>query len=134
MSRRDRYACAWSLLPLAFTLFSCSKEDTREIVARVPSPDGVAEAYVVRYSGPATVPFSDVVYVTARGAPVPSPDQANSVAENAKGLSVKWGGPKLLDIAFDSARITRFSNFDNHLQGGSYLVELRLRPSGGHSF
>jgi len=134
MNRRSRYARTRLLVTLVLSLFGCSKEGNQEIVARVPSPDGIAEAYVVRYSGPATVPFSDVVYVVGHGAPVPSPDQANFVAENTKGLSAKWAGPKVLDIAFDSARITRFSNFDNHLQGGTYLVELRLRPRGDHSF
>lgn len=134
INRDERRVRLLSLLTLSLLFASCSREGAQTIMARVPSPDGVAEAYVVRYSGPATVPFSDVVYVVARGAAVPSPDKANFVAESAKGLSVKWSGQKILDISYDSARVTHFSNFDDHLRGGSYVVELRLRPEGEHSF
>lgn len=134
MNASANHVRALSLLTVALLFASCSNEGTQTIVARVPSPDGVAEAYVVRYSGPATVPFSDVVYVVARGAPLPSPDRANFVAKSAKGLSVGWSGQRVLDISYDSARVTHFSNFDDHLRGGSYVVELRLRPEGEHSF
>jgi hypothetical protein len=121
----------FAIFLLAAALSACSVE--RKEVRRIRSPDGRVDAVLVRTNAGATTPFGWDVYVVPAGEH-PSKKDENFAADELTpdSLSIRWLRPKVLEIAYDHARIYHFSSFwespkvDNY----GYVVELRLRRTG----
>jgi hypothetical protein len=118
------------LMLLLTALMGCGT-DYKEI-SRIPSPDARVDAILVQTAGGgATVGFGYNVFVAPRGQS-PGRGEERLVADHSKNLTLRWQGPRKLDIVYDEARIFKFSNFwhSKEVDDFNYVVELRLSPTG----
>jgi hypothetical protein len=103
-----------------------------EELSRIPSPDRLVEALVVRVDGGATTGFSYRVYVVPTGGARQDADEVLLV-DCVKNLRAEWRDARQLEIHFDEARIFRFINFwrSKEVQSLRYVVEVMLiHPPG----
>jgi hypothetical protein len=107
-----------------------------EEIERVKSPDGIADAVLVRGGGGATTGLNFSVFLVPSGTKFDEKaswferERALFSADHHEGLQLAWRKPKFLEIRFAKARISQFSNFwhSQEVQNYSYAVELRLVP------
>jgi hypothetical protein len=113
-----------------------------QIIARVPSPDGRADALLVREEDcGATCDTAHGVYLVARGGALPEGlERAQLFLNDAKGVRVRWRDPHMLLVEYDRAVVHGFRNrwyLDvRPSEPGErfHLVEVRLAPTDSVSF
>ena len=121
---------------LAAVLGACGGADARprgsvEELARVPSPDSLVDAVLVRTNTHATVGYGYRVYIVARGTSTQR-ERVEEVfrADNVDGVSLAWPRVGVLEIRYARARIFHFTNFweAGDVWNFTYQVDIRLRP------
>ena len=113
-----------------------------QIVARVTSPDGRADALVVRERDcGATCDTAHGIYLVRRGEPLPEDgDHAQLFLNGADGLQVRWRDAHMLLVEYRRAVVHRFRNRwylnvrPSEPNGRFDLVEVRLAPTDSISF
>lgn len=113
---------------------------SRDEVARVPSPDGALQAFVVETNAGATTSFGYEVWVAGKG-----DREATQVAslygavrnENAYGVNLKWSSDTALLIQYFDARDAEIEKSKLQIAGREVSVRLQDRvldstaPAGG---
>ena len=102
----------------------------REEIERVRAPDSSTDAVVVRSNPGAMSSFQYQIYIVPADG---EPEEGDEIiyAENVRGLEINWRESRLLEIHYEQALISRFTNIwvekGKTLQP-QYWVEIRLVP------
>ena len=120
-------------MPLLLFMILAGCSESREELWRLPSPDKVADAVLIRGNVGALASFSYSLYIVKAGENAPEPGKGYEVftAEHIVNLSLAWIGPRVLEIQYDKARIFHFENLTSLRDTGSvpwYVVEIRETP------
>lgn len=101
----------------------------REVVDRLPSPDGRYEAVVARVGRGVTADGEYRIYITRRGAELPAIDHDQLTAHRVDSLHVRWTAPRMVYIEFLHANITYFANeWTDNKEPPHETIELQLVP------
>lgn len=103
---------------------------SREEILRIPSPDSMVDAVLMRTDGGATTSFGYYLFIVPAGRE-PEFGYESFIADHLVGEQIRWREPKFLEIQFDEARIFHFKNFwySKDVQNFRYIVELNLKPT-----
>lgn len=103
--------------------------DYSEEVLRIPSPDSVVDAVLMKTNGGATTSFGYELYIVPSGRK-PQKGSESFNADHLDGMNVLWKQTRLLEIQYREGRIFRFTNFwqSKDVENFHYVVELRLVP------
>lgn len=111
---------------------SCT-EPPGEEVSRIPSPDGLVDAILIRKNVDATVATPYEICIVPTGSKVSC--EALIRGDHFENLNIAWKEPQLLEISYSKGRIFNFTNFwqSDKVQNFKYIVELRLKPLSDRS-
>lgn len=100
---------------------------SREEIARVPSPDGIVEAVLIRTNAGATTAFGYELYIVPPGGKGQR-GREQLRADHLTDIGIQWRQSKLLEVHYKEGRIFHFSNFWSSKEVGefNYVVEIRL--------
>lgn len=125
---------------LLFIVASCSRQidSLEDEIQRVPSPDGEVDAVVTRIGG-GGVTISDLwwVYLVPSGTPITKDEQPLIRATHVSpGFSVVWQRARIVEIGYEKAKISHFTNvwYYRRLDGSLDRVELKLQARSSHAF
>ena len=97
---------------------------------RIKSPDGKAEAVLVDSDVGATSAYIFYVYIVEAGEEIAEEDKPVFSAYSIKGQKISWLKDRFLEIKYEKAKISNFSNYEYPLSEESdYLVEIRQTPT-----
>lgn len=114
---------------IIYYLITPASEVSYKEVDRVPSPDSMVDAVVIRTNINATTSYGYHIHIVPAGSK-PDNDRYIFRADHFEGWKIMWNQSKLLDIQYDEARIFHFSNFWQSIdfKNAGYVVEIRLLP------
>lgn len=106
-------------------------------IARVPSPDGVVDAVMIRDNCGAPCSYGYTVFIVPKGETVPNDFERDVFsADDMPDQKLVWKQPHLLNISYSRALIYKFRNmayplgeFGAKEKNWNYKVEIQLVPS-----
>ena len=106
-------------------------------IARVPSPDGVVDAVMIRDNCGAPCSYGYTVFVVPKGEPAPNDFEGDVFsADDMVDQKLVWRQSHLLNISYSKALIYKFRNmvyplgeFGAKEKNWHYKVEIQLVPS-----
>src|SRR5215510_9928949 len=100
---------------------------SREEIARVPSPDGIVKAVLVRTNAGATTAFGYELYIVPLGGKVQI-GREQLRADHLTDVGIQWRQNKLLEVHYTEGRIFHFSNFwfSKEVREFCHVGEVRL--------
>jgi hypothetical protein len=103
---------------------------------QITSPDGKVDVVGMHYDAGATTSRIEMVYIVPAGNAITKTDMMRQryvtvfTAEHIEGKNVRWLRDKLLEIKYETARITHFRNSVRPIveEDVNYVVEIRQVP------
>ncbi len=129
-SRKDISVLVSCLLALLITM-GCDIVE-REEIGRLPSPDLLVDAIVVRTNAGATTDYGYRVYIKPIGEKPTGGDEI-FIGDKLLGLRVAWNEAGFLNIEYSDGRVFHFSNFwqSKKIRNFEYIVHIDLVHCNG---
>jgi hypothetical protein len=124
------------LICFLIDIFIIQKGIMFEEAYRITSPDGKVDVVGMYYDAGATKSRIEMVYIVPAGNAITKTDRKLQrcvpvfTAEHIEGKSIRWLRDKLLEIRYETARITHFRNSIRPIveEDVNYVVEIRQVP------